>query len=466
MDNSFTTENEIKTSSYAESIWSKAASIIKREISPMSFNTWFAPIKVLELTGSTLKIQLPDLFFWEWIEQHYSSLLHNALKKTIGHDVKVDYIIVKETDTLPVPEPVLEKNPLPKVVVTNSGEVDSTLNPKYTFDNFIKGEGNQLAHAAAGAISKNPGGTSFNPLFLYGGVGLGKTHLIQAIGNEIKKIDPTKRVKYLSTDRFTVEFVEAIQANKVNEFSNYYRSMDVLIIDDIQFLIAKEKTQDLFFHIFNSLHQARKQIILSSDKAPKDLKGMDERLISRFNWGLTADIQPPDFETRLAILNKKVSDFGMDVGHDIIEYIATHITSNIRELEGCLIKLLANASFGSKQINYDLVRNTVREISTINRVTISIELITKLTSAYFKIDENKMRDKTRKKEIVFARQVSMYFSKTMTNYSLKTIGLHFGGRDHSTVIHACQTIEEMAASDKNIRSIIEDIRSKISSACS
>lgn len=466
MDNSFTTENEIKTSSYAESIWSKAASIIKREISPMSFNTWFAPIKVLELTGSTLKIQLPDLFFWEWIEQHYSSLLHNALKKTIGHDVKVDYIIVKETDTLPVPEPVLEKNPLPKVVVTNSGEVDSTLNPKYTFDNFIKGEGNQLAHAAAGAISKNPGGTSFNPLFLYGGVGLGKTHLIQAIGNEIKKIDPTKRVKYLSTDRFTVEFVEAIQANKVNEFSNYYRSMDVLIIDDIQFLIAKEKTQDLFFHIFNSLHQARKQIILSSDKAPKDLKGMDERLISRFNWGLTADIQPPDFETRLAILNKKVSDFGMDVGHDIIEYIATHVTSNIRELEGCLIKLLANASFGSKQINYDLVRNTVREISTINRVTISIELITKLTSAYFKIDENKMRDKTRKKEIVFARQVSMYFSKTMTNYSLKTIGLHFGGRDHSTVIHACQTIEEMAAADKNIRSIIEDIRSKISSACS
>lgn len=466
MDNSFTTENEIKTSSYAESIWSKAASIIKREISPMSFNTWFAPIKVLELTGSTLKIQLPDLFFWEWIEQHYSSLLHNALKKTIGHDVKVDYIIVKETDTLPVPEPVLEKNPLPKVVVTNSGEVDSTLNPKYTFDNFIKGEGNQLAHAAAGAISKNPGGTSFNPLFLYGGVGLGKTHLIQAIGNEIKKIDPTKRVKYLSTDRFTVEFVEAIQANKVNEFSNYYRSMDVLIIDDIQFLIAKEKTQDLFFHIFNSLHQARKQIILSSDKAPKDLKGMDERLISRFNWGLTADIQPPDFETRLAILNKKVSDFGMDVGHDIIEYIAIHVTSNIRELEGCLIKLLANASFGSKQINYDLVRNTVREISTINRVTISIELITKLTSAYFKIDENKMRDKTRKKEIVFARQVSMYFSKTMTNYSLKTIGLHFGGRDHSTVIHACQTIEEMAAADKNIRSIIEDIRSKISSACS
>lgn len=466
MDNLFTTENEIKTSSYAESIWSKAASIIKREISPMSFNTWFAPIKVLELTGSTLKIQLPDLFFWEWIEQHYSSLLHNALKKTIGHDVKVDYIIVKETDTLPVPEPVLEKNPLPKVVVTNSGEVDSTLNPKYTFDNFIKGEGNQLAHAAAGAISKNPGGTSFNPLFLYGGVGLGKTHLIQAIGNEIKKIDPTKRVKYLSTDRFTVEFVEAIQANKVNEFSNYYRSMDVLIIDDIQFLIAKEKTQDLFFHIFNSLHQARKQIILSSDKAPKDLKGMDERLISRFNWGLTADIQPPDFETRLAILNKKVSDFGMDVGHDIIEYIAIHVTSNIRELEGCLIKLLANASFGSKQINYDLVRNTVREISTINRVTISIELITKLTSAYFKIDENKMRDKTRKKEIVFARQVSMYFSKTMTNYSLKTIGLHFGGRDHSTVIHACQTIEEMAAADKNIRSIIEDIRSKISSACS
>lgn len=467
MDNSFTLENDVKTNIAAENTWNLCTSLIKKEISLMSFNTWFAPIKVLELTDSTIKIQLPDLFYWEWIEQHYSGLLHKSLKKSIGHDVKVDYIIVKEVDVVPLPEPVLEEIPSPKAVIElSSSDIESNLNPKYTFDNFIKGEGNQLARAAAGAISKNPGGTSFNPLFVYGGVGLGKTHLIQAIGNEIKFADSSKRVKYLSTDRFTVEFVEAIQANKVNDFSNFYRSMDVLIIDDIQFLIAKEKTQDLFFHIFNSLHQAKKQIILSSDKAPKDLKGMDARLISRFNWGLTADIQPPDYETRLAILNKKVSAFGMDVGHDVIEYIATHVTSNIRELEGCLIKLLANASFGAKQINAELVRNTVREISTNNRVTISIELITKITSDYFKIDENKMREKTRRKEVVFARQVSMYFSKSLTNYSLKTIGLHFGGRDHSTVIHACQTIEEAMALDKNINSIIEDIRSKISIACS
>ena len=336
------------------------------------------------------------------------------------------------------------------------------MNPRYTFQNFITGEGNQLARAAAGAISDNPGGTSFNPFFVYGGVGLGKTHLIQAIGNEIVNKFPDRKVIYLSTDIFTVEFVESIQSNRVNEFSNFYRGMDVLIIDDIQFLIGKEKTQDLFFHIFNTLHQSRKQIILSSDKPPKNLKGLDERLISRFQWGLTADIQPPELETRIAILRKKAEVYGMSVSGEILEYIASNITSNIRELEGCLIKILANASLSSKEITFELVKKTVNEIATDRKKNnINIDSITKVVCDHFNIAENKIRDKTRKKEIVQARQLAMYLSKEMTKASLKTIGLHFGGRDHSTVIHACTSIENSKENDKSVREMIEDLKNQI-----
>ena len=323
-----------------------------------------------------------------------------------------------------------------------------------------------MARAAAGAISDNPGGTSFNPLFVYGGVGLGKTHLIQAIGNKILQNMPEKRVIYLSADMFTVEFVEAIQSNTLNDFSNFYRKMDVLIIDDIQSLIGKEKTQDLFFQIFNTLHQSRKQIILSSDKPPKDLKGLDDRLISRFQWGLTADIQPPDLETRIAILKRKAEDYGMSISNEILEYIANNITSNIRELEGCLIKLLANASLNSKEINLDLTKNIVKEIATDIKVNITIEDITKCVCDYFKIDENKIRDKTRRKEVVTARQIAMYLSKELTRSSLKTIGLHFGGRDHSTVIHAYNSIESSIQTDLQLKDTLNSLRNSIELNCS
>ncbi|MGE5812389.1 MAG: chromosomal replication initiator protein DnaA, partial [Ignavibacteria bacterium] len=328
------------------------------------------------------------------------------------------------------------------------------------------GEGNQLARAAAFAISENPGETTFNPLFIYGGVGLGKTHLIQAVGNKIVANWPLKRVIYLSSDNFTVEFVESIQSNRVNEFSSFYRSMDVLIIDDIQFLIGKEKTQDHFFHIFNTLHQASKQVILSSDRPPKDLNGLDDRLISRFQWGLTADIQPPDLETRIAILKRKADDYGMAISIEIIEYIASNITSNIRELEGCLIKLLANASLNSKEINLDLTKKIVREIATDRKVNVTIENITKIVCAYLNVDENKLRDKTRKKEIVLARQLAMYLSKELTKSSLKTIGLHFGGRDHSTVIHACTSIEDDISKDPFLNELVLQLKNQIEINCS
>ena len=442
--------------------WSECLKSIKGGVSQMTYNTWFLPIKPLEIKNKTLKIQLPSQFFWEWIDEHYNTLINNTIHEVIGPDARLAYVISDDNELLDFKTDEITSNSLiSKTPIILKKDFESSLNSRYTFDNFINGEGNQLARAAASAISENPGGTSFNPLFVYGGVGLGKTHLIQAIGNKAQSNFPNKRIIYLSTDIFTVEFVEAIQSNKVNEFSNFYKRMDVVIIDDIQFLIGKEKTQDLFFHIFNTLHQSRKQIILSSDKPPKDLKGLDNRLISRFQWGLTADIQPPDLETRIAILKRKAEDYGMNISGEIVDYIANNITSNIRELEGCLIKLLASASLNSKEINLDLAKKTVREIATDRKVNVSIEYITKSVCEYFGLDENKLRDKTRKKEIVLARQVAMYLSKELTKSSLKTIGLHFGGRDHSTVIHACNSIEILKQSDISIKDILNTLKTSI-----
>lgn len=446
-------------------VWKSCLLKIKENVSMMTYNTWFLPIKPVELDNSTLKVQIPSQFFWEWIDEHFNGLINKSITDVLGKDAKLTYIIAEDLSYVEstvsssensVPQTNHTDKPKPK------HSIESNLNPRYTFENFIKGEGNQLARAAAVAISDNPGGTSFNPLFLYGGVGLGKTHLIQAIGNQIAKIFPDKKVIYLSSDIFTVEFVESIQSNRVNEFSNFYRSMDVLIIDDIQFLIGKEKTQDLFFHIFNTLHQSRKQIILSSDKPPKELKGLDERLVSRFQWGLTADIQPPELETRIAILKRKAETYGMLVSNDILEYIASNITSNIRELEGCLIKLLASVSLSSKEISFELAKKTVKEIATEKKTsTFTIETITKVVCEHLGVAENKIRDKTRKKEIVLARQIAMYLAKELTLSSLKTIGLHFGGRDHSTVIHSCNAVEEYKKNEPAFFNILDELKSKI-----
>jgi chromosomal replication initiator protein len=450
----------------ASNAWKDCLRAIKENVTLMTYNTWFLPIKPIELKDNTLKIQIPSQFFWEWIEEHYNTLINKTISEILGPGARLSYLIAEEMERSDVPISI--NRPVIQLMTETSPHVpkhETYLNPRYSFENFIKGEGNQLARAAAGAISENPGGTSFNPLFIYGGVGLGKTHLIQAIGNKILKLFPEKKVIYLSSDIFTVEFVEAIQSNTVNDFSNFYRGMDVLIIDDIQFLIGKEKTQDHFFHIFNTLHQSRKQIILSSDRAPKDLKGLDDRLISRFQWGLAADIQPPELEMRIAILKKKSEDYGMDLSPDILEYIANNITSNIRELEGCLIKLLANASLNSKEVNVELAKKTVKEIATDRKVNVTIETITNIVAEVLNIAENKIRDKTRKKEIVMARQIAMYLSKEMTKASLKTIGLHFGGRDHSTVIHACTSIEDSIVKDQALKDIINNVRTQIELRC-
>jgi chromosomal replication initiator protein len=447
----------------ANLVWKNCLTHIKENVTLMTYNTWFLPIRPISIKDNNLKVQLPNQFFWEWIDEHFSTIVKKTVHDVLGETAKLSYIIADEQEQKEEyvkQNSIIEGNRI-KVIETKRPEHETNLNPRYKFENFIKGEGNQLARAAAGAISDNPGGTSFNPFFIYGGVGLGKTHLIQSIGNSILEKFPEKKVIYLSSDSFTVEFVEAIQSNKVNDFSGFYRSMDVLIIDDIQFLMGKEKTQDLFFHIFNTLHQSRKQIILSSDKPPKDLKGLDDRLVSRFQWGLSADIQPPELEMRIAILKNKAEEYGMLVSTEILEFIAGSITSNIRELEGCLIKLLANASLNSKEITLELTKKTVKEIATDRKINITIDDISKAVCHYLNIAENKIREKTRKKEIVLARQLAMYFSKELTKSSLKTIGLHFGGRDHSTVIHSYNSIEQMRNNDLSMKELIDSIRNKI-----
>ncbi|MGD0337328.1 MAG: chromosomal replication initiator protein DnaA [Bacteroidota bacterium] len=457
--------------SAADKVWSECLTIIRNNVNSQSYKTWFEPIAPINFDGNQLVVRVPSQFFYEWLEEHYYSLISKSLTDIVGTTIKLIYTIEPEKsitfeENRPVQVPTIPSVSQSQTItsINNVHQLppfQSYLNPRYLFDNFIKGDSNQLARAAALAVANNPGGTSFNPLMIYGGVGLGKTHLIQAIGNHALINKKAQRTIYVSSEKFTIEFVDAIQSDKISEFSNFYRSMDLLIVDDIQFFTGKEKTQDSFFHTFNALHQLGKQIILSSDRPPKELKGLDERLISRFQWGLTADIQPPDLETRIAILKRKSEDDGIELPQDVIEFIAINVTSNIRELEGCLISLLAKSSLENKEINIDLARDVLKIVVGEIKTHISIEEIQRVVCEYYDIAEDLIRAKTRKQEIVNARQIAMYLSKELTNSSLKTIGLHFGGRDHSTVIHAYQTVEDQMAGDVKFRTHIQQIKKKI-----
>ncbi len=472
---------EIVESSVAKhdaiSVWSSCLSSIQSQVPNQSFKTWFEPVKATKLENGELTVQVPSQFFYEWLEEHYYTLIKNTISTFLGGDAKLTYLVVPPDDS----EGTLETHPAAAMRAENTPSpaprtghsfpsaeseeilppVKTFLNPRYTFTNFIKGDSNQLARAAASAVSNNPGGTSFNPLVLYGGTGLGKTHLIQAIGNYAFEAGKARRVCYISSEKFTIEFVDAIQSDKTREFSTYYRSMDLLIVDDIQFFSGKEKTQDSFFHTFNTLHQMGKQIVLSSDKPPKDLKGLDERLISRFQWGLTADIQPPDLETRTAILRKKCEDDNIEIPSEVLDFIATNVTSNIRELEGCYISLLAKSSLENREINLELARDVLRLVVSDVRSPITVEEIQRLVAEFFDMPPDLLRAKTRKQEIVNARQIAMYLAKEMTNCSLKTIGLHFGGRDHSTVIHAYQSVEDQMKLDSKYRDTLQVVKKRI-----
>ncbi len=340
--------------------------------------------------------------------------------------------------------------------------IENGLNSNYVFERFIPGDNNSLAYSAAWAIAQEPAGTGYNPFLIYGGVGLGKTHLIQAIGNYALANKTAQSVLYVSSERFTNEFVQAIQKNRVSEFSAIYRSIDLLIVDDIQFFGGKEKTQEEFFHIFNTLHHSGKQIVLSSDRPPRDIQGIEERLLSRFQWGLTADVQAPDLETRTAILIRKAEEDGIDMAPDVIEFIAHNVKNNIRELEGSLIRLLAFSDLQKTEVDLPLAKEILRDIIREPHVQLTIEEIQRLVCGFFGMPEDLVKEKTRKQEVVQVRQIAMYFCKNLTNHSLKTIGLHFGGRDHSTVIHACTSVQNRLDTDTKFTEMVEDCKHRIS----
>jgi chromosomal replication initiator protein len=478
------TTKEVAQPSEAEQakyVWTACMELIRDGVNTQSYKTWFEPIVPLGLSGGKLTIQVPSQFFYDWLEEHYYSLVSGTVERVLGHGVTLEYSVrvdeqpIESPTEYPTPPPNKpEKRSFPQqptsfkiggTPVSVSGgnnRIQNFLNPRYTFDNYIKGESNQLARAAASAVANNPGGTSFNPLVIYGGTGLGKTHLIQAIGNYALANGKAERVIYISSEKFTVEFVDAIQSDRISEFSSFYRSMDLLIVDDIQFFSGKEKTQDSFFHTFNELHQIGKQLVLSSDRPPKELKGLDDRLLSRFQWGLTADIQPPDLETRIAILRKKSESDSIELPQDVVEFIAANVTTNVRELEGCLIGLLAKASLEGRDISLDLARDVVKVVVGDIKSPITIEEIQRVVCDYFTIPEDLIRGKTRKQEIVNARQIAMYLAKELTNSSLKTIGLHFGGRDHSTVIHAYQSVEDQMRLDQKYLANVTQLKRRLS----
>ncbi|MBN1781992.1 chromosomal replication initiator protein DnaA [bacterium] len=442
-----------------DQVWKDALGLIQEQVNPQSFRTWFLPIEPLRVEGRKLTVQVPSQFFYEWLEEHYPHIIRQALSQVLGDEAVPVYSIIQRNEQRQhaVVEP-------PKTTAGRYMGEDTHLNSRYTFDTFVEGKGNQFAKAASLAVSEAPGGTSFNPLVLYGGVGLGKTHLIQAIGNFAREHHTANRIKYVSSEKFTIDFINSIQNNRTTEFSQLYRNVDILLVDDIQFFMAKERTQEEFFHTFNALHQKGKQIVLSSDRPPKELKGLEERLISRFQWGLVAEIQPPDLETRIAILQQKAEFDGIDLPMEIVEFVAINITSNIRELEGALIKLLAFSSLRGVDINLDLAKMVLKDILITKRKDISIEEIQRVVCEYYQIPDDLLRGKSRKQEIALARQVAMFLSKEMTHYSLKSIGLHFGGRDHTTVIHANRTIEELLKNGKNdhrIKETIDTLKKKI-----
>ncbi|WP_136465584.1 chromosomal replication initiator protein DnaA [Flagellimonas onchidii] len=470
----------------ANSVWKNCLAFIQDNIQPQAFKTWFEPIKPIKLTDKALSIQVPSKFFYEWLEEHYVKLLKVALTKELGNNAKLIYIIKmenkygnKEPFTEQIPSsnrtavgpqeldvPITSKSPELKNPFVIPGirniKIESQLNPNYNFENFLEGDSNRLARSAGMAVANKPGGTSFNPLLVFGGVGLGKTHLAHAIGVEIKDKYPEKTVLYISAEKFTQQYIESVKKNTRNDFIHFYQLIDVLIIDDVQFLSGKSGTQDVFFHIFNHLHQNGKQVILTSDKAPVDMQDIEQRLLSRFKWGLSAELQSPDYETRVSILKNKLYRDGVEMPEDIIDHVAKNIKTNIRELEGAIISLIAQSSFNKREVTLELAQQVVDKFVKNTKREVSIDYIQKVVSDYFEMDVATLQSKTRKRHIVQARQLAMFFAKKFTKASLASIGSQIGKRDHATVLHACKTVDNLAETDKQFRKYIEDLNKKFS----
>lgn len=490
-----------------QSVWANCLHTIQKNINAQSFKTWFEPIRPIRLDDGVLTIQVPNKFFYEWLEEHYVALLRMSIRQELGDRGRLEYQIMVHkpqtaynntakpsftsnaapsptqafnsnvaTTNRPTTNPVhshTASNDIPQVLnvaeIKNpfvipgikKMKIDPMLNPNYTFDNFIEGDCNRLARSAGLAIAKKPGGTAFNPLFIFGNVGLGKTHLGQAIGNDIAQRFDEKNILYVSCEKFTNQIIESIKNGSINDLVNFYQLIDVLIVDDIQFLANKQKTQEIFFHIFNQLHQNGKQLILTSDRPPKDLDGIEERLISRFKWGLSADLSEPDYETRMAILEAKLEREGLEMPNDVSEFVCYNIRNNIRELEGVLVSLIAQSALVRKEIDLELAKEVIKNFVTQINKEITVDYIKGLVAEHFSLPPEKLQGKTRKRSIVIARQLSMYLAKNLTSKSLKSIGEMFGGRDHSTVIYSCKTVQDMMDTDVVFKDTVAELEKKL-----
>ncbi len=470
----------------AKKLWANCLSFIKDNIkNDEAFKTWFKPIVPVKLEGENFSIQVPSKFFYEWIEEHYFDLLKSFLTRELGENAKLIYMVKMDNNIDANQNHVniisgSTKSPVTSQEVnmpfSNSNSkisnpfiipgikdvaVESQLNHSYSFDNFIEGDSNRLGRSASLALAQNPGKTSFNPLFLFGEVGLGKTHLAHAIGIEIKEKFPNKTVLYISAEKFIQQYSEATKRNTRNDFIHFYQIIDVLIVDDVQFLSGKKGTQDVFFQIFNHLHQNKKQIVLTSDKAPIQIQDIEQRLLSRFKWGLSAELQKPDLETRIQILKEKIKKDGIPINDEILKYIAENIKTNIRELEGAIISIVAESSFNKVDITPELVKKVISKFVKKSNKELSIKTIQKIVADYFQMDIETLKSKTRQRHIVQARQLSMYFSKKYIKTSLSNIGMETGNKDHATVLHACKTVENLSFTDKKFKTALEDIKKKI-----
>jgi chromosomal replication initiator protein len=439
----------------ADEIWKEAIGRLDKRIDRHNIETWILPAKPLGIDDTYFTIGVPSKFFATWLEEHHSDIIRDALRMVSGREFELRFSILSSDR----PPPVATSDPRPGTAARRSA-IGTNLNPKYTFANFVVGGGNKFAQAAARAVAENPA-HSYNPLFIYGGVGLGKTHIMQAIGNQVLTGKPELRVCYVSAEKFMNEMIYAIQHGTTITFRNKYRGMDVLLIDDVQFLAGKESTQEEFFHTFNSLYDAHKQIVLTSDRPPKDIPTLEERLVSRFEWGLVTDIQPPDFETRVAILRKKAEAEGLAIADEVFHMIAEAVKSNIRELEGSLVKLVAFSSVTGQAITRDLAGEVLRDILLPQARTITVDDIKRVVANHFKVSPEALVSRKRTSAIAFPRQIAMYLARMLTNASLTDIGTAFGKRDHTTVMHACDKIGEKIRTDPNFQALTEGLAETI-----
>ena len=463
-------------------IWSNCLLIIKDIVKSETYKAFFEPIKPVSVKQNILTLQVPSSFFYEYIEEHYVDLLKKVIRRELGPEAKLEYsipvgknserqgytVIPGRNGHVPVNPPVhiqegsTKWNPFtfPGLKPVN---IPSQLNFEYSFSNFVEGECNRLARSAGLAVADKPGGTPYNPLFLYGESGLGKTHLAQAIGIKVKEQMPEKTVLYVNATKFTTQFADAVRKNETINFLHFYQCIDVLIIDDVQEFVNKQKTQSTFFEIFNHLQQRGKQLILTSDKPPVQLQGIiDDRLLSRFKWGLTTELQTPGYPTRLAILKHRAYRDGIELSDDVLEYVAKNITSNVRELEGVLVGLLAQATLNKKAITLELAQETIEKLVEHGRHDLSVDYILQTVLDYFHIDEHSVLSNTRKREIVQVRQVAMYFSKRLTRASLKSIGARLGKKDHATVLYAWRTVKDLMETDRQFKTQIEELEGILS----